>query len=210
MNTIDAIIYINLDHRKDREESILNELKLFDVPAEKIHRIAGIYNKECGHIGCGQAHINALNLAVEKGWDRVLILEDDFYFKITLEDFNTFIHTCDKVVWDVLLLSAGRLISDMADGVIRKVISCTTTAGYIVKKSYYKTLLDKFNDSLLKMNIQLEDHIKKYAVSSEPVPKLIHGVYAIDKAWKELQSKDSFYIGEPVAGRQGRHTSDTF
>jgi hypothetical protein len=138
-----------------------------------------------------------------------MILEDDFYFKVALNEFNTFIKNCDILTWDVLLLSAGHIDKGKSSGPIRKVVSCTTTAGYIVKKSYCQTLLNKFNDSLLKMNIQLKEHKQKYATSSEPVPRLNHGVYAIDMAWRELQAVDNFYISDPVVGAQGRHSSDT-
>jgi GR25 family glycosyltransferase involved in LPS biosynthesis len=208
METIDAILYINLEHREDRAKSILDELKRFDVPSEKIHRVAGVYNKECGHIGCGQAHINALTLVKQKGWGRVMILEDDFYFKIELGDLNNFINNSDKLKWDVLLLSSGHITTVEMDDSIKRAVSCTTTAGYIVKQEYCQTLLDNFNRSFLKMNIQLQQHIERY--NGKPVPKLIHGVYAIDMAWKELQAKDTFLISCPVAGAQGRYSSDTF
>jgi GR25 family glycosyltransferase involved in LPS biosynthesis len=208
MDTIDAILYINLEHRKDREKSVLDELKRFNVPSSKIHRIAGVYHKECGHIGCGQAHINALRKVKRKGWKRVMILEDDFYFKISPEEFNNFIDSSDKVKWDVLLLSAGHITTVESTGPIKKIVSCTTAAGYILKQEYCQTLLDKFKESFLKMNIQLQDHIEKY--KGKPMPRLIHGVYAIDMAWIELQAKDNFYIGNPVAGSQGRHSSDNF
>ena len=162
----------------------------------------------CGHIGCGQAHINALTLVKQKGWEKVMILEDDFYFKINLEDINNFIHNSDKVKWDVLLLSAGHITVVESPDPIKRVLSCTTTVGYIVKQMYIQNLLDKFNESLSKMNVQLQDHIIKH--EGKPVPKLIHGVYAIDMAWKELQAKDTFLISDPVAGGQGKYSSDTF
>lgn len=209
MDSVDAVLYINLEHREDRNKHILNQIELMRIPKEKVYRIAGIYNKECGHIGCAEAHISALNLAKENQWSKIIILEDDFFLKIKAEELNNFIKKADNVKWDVLLLAIGHnTLQEEKDG-LRKVDKGTTTSGYIVKNHYYNTLLGTFNKSLELMKKQLHKFKSEYK-GPEPIPKLIHGLQAIDICWRELQKKDNFYIGEPVAGKQGGFKSDTF
>ena len=59
MDIIDHIFYINLDHRTDRRQDIEEQLKLYDIPMEKVTRSPGI-SHEYGFIGCTMAHLNVL------------------------------------------------------------------------------------------------------------------------------------------------------
>ena len=45
LNRLDAIIYINLDHRKDRKKQIEEELKKVGVDKKKIIRFPAVYKK---------------------------------------------------------------------------------------------------------------------------------------------------------------------
>jgi hypothetical protein len=274
MEGIDAILYINLDHRTDRKKSILKQIQKIGFNPSKIHHISAIYNKECGHLGCGQSHIKALELAIQNNWDCILILEDDFRFTVSADVFNAYMKEAATVSWDVLLLAKGHFSGRECIGNLQKVKACTTTSGYIVKKHYYKTLRANFVDSVTYMKDQLEKHVQhhtdlwkiighefdkidisektlvryghpqgkwiektvtenfkatneffgldpypnhlKYVHAYAPhktpsvIPKLIHGVEAIDTHWRILQARDNFYIFDPVVGSQGGFSSDTF
>ena len=52
MENIDCIYYINLEHRTDRKEQFLNEMKKIQMPESKINRIEGIYTQNIGIVGC--------------------------------------------------------------------------------------------------------------------------------------------------------------
>jgi hypothetical protein len=346
MDTIDAVLYINLDLREDRNKSIQKELTNMQFEKKKIHRISAVYDKVCGHLGCGLSHIKALDLAIENKWDRIIILEDDYHFYIKKEALDKIIKDADTVVWDVLLLAQGHIqFFDDIKTPLRRVKTCTTTSGYVVNSTYYKTLRDNFNESVTKMNRQIEIHTEKhngiywekignefetikvpigsrvrygttatyfiektvyvenfkacndffggdphignlkyvqlykpknnetlgwktigfenqqisvpkgsrvrygrddtyyieknieqtefratnaffggdpaikkqkkvqlYTIEKidEPIPRLVHGVSAIDINWRSLQERDNFYISDPVAGHQGGFSSDTF
>ena len=84
---IDKIFYINLDKRTDRREEIEQELSNYELNAE---RYAGIYTPHSGIVGCGYSHLNVLKLAKERGYKNVLILEDDFQFVVSKEEFEEF------------------------------------------------------------------------------------------------------------------------
>ena len=70
----DAVLYINLAHRTDRKELILQEIqKIKNIDESQIYRIDAVLEPMCGHIGCGKSHINALELAIQNNWSSVLV-----------------------------------------------------------------------------------------------------------------------------------------
>jgi hypothetical protein len=205
---IDAVLYINLDQRKDRKKHIEKELATMGIDSARIHRIPAIYEPLCGHLGCALSHVKALELIQEKGWATTLILEDDFQFKIGSEEFDLIL--AEPVAWDVLLLAKGWGEFEPATARLNRVKWCTTTSGYVIRRPYVETLLANFNDAVVGIRKHMVTHAKKCEKEGTPVTKLIHGVWAIDHTWKKLQKTDAFYITEPVAGKQAPFTSNTF
>ena len=85
---IDGIVYINLKHRTQRNQHMKNELELYNFNTEKIYRIDAVHNKDCGHLGCCQNHIKAIEFAQLNKWKNILIFEDD---SILLKIINMFL-----------------------------------------------------------------------------------------------------------------------
>ena len=100
---VDAALVINLDHRTDRWDTIREHLKSL-VPEEKLHRVSAVLGKKldgysdshwfrrtkrpetwAGRAGCSVSHRNAMRLAVDRGWNWVLIVEDDTQFVCQFE-----------------------------------------------------------------------------------------------------------------------------
>ena len=74
----DGICVINLDKDIDRWVRFRKEAEIMGI--EKIvHRIPAVYH-EVGSYGCALSHKKAVEYARERGWDNVLILEDDIKF----------------------------------------------------------------------------------------------------------------------------------
>jgi GR25 family glycosyltransferase involved in LPS biosynthesis len=149
---IDAILYINLEHRTDRNEHILNEIKKIDPTLSKTHRIDAISNAD-GGLGCSLSHIKALELCKESSWNNVVILEDDFTF---LSNDSNEIHKSINHLfthipnYDMFLLSTGLYDFKYIDTLyplIRKVLSSQTASGYIVNRNYLDKLLANFVES---------------------------------------------------------------
>jgi len=163
MESIDAILYINLDHREDRKNGILRQIQRLGFNPDKVIRIPAVYDKMCGHIGCGKSHIKALEYAIQNDFKRIMILEDDFNFDITRERFDDYLTQAENMQWDVLLLALGHNSLQEKEGNLRKVNSCTTTSGYIVQQHYYETLLSNFAESVEIMLKQLDSHIAHYS-----------------------------------------------
>jgi GR25 family glycosyltransferase involved in LPS biosynthesis len=191
-----AIIYINLDHRTDRNNSILENIKTINYDNVPVYRISAHYEKYNGHLGCAKSHIDAINMAKNMNLDNVLILEDDFNLNCTPEEFKLKIHKFlnhYKKKWDAIALYSGYkhgFVSD-SDGVskINNGYS-TTTVAYLLNNRAFDIFLDNFITS--KINLENE-MIEKY----KPNHKVYQTNYAIDQEWIKLQNSLNFYVFEP-------------
>tara|TARA_B100000131_G_scaffold317880_1_gene360699 strand:+ start:362 stop:994 length:633 start_codon:yes stop_codon:yes gene_type:complete len=184
------IIYINLDKRKDRNESIINELK--DFGKSKYTRLSATYNEK-GYLGCAMSHIRVLEYAIKNNLNNVVIFEDDFKFKrnkqIVYNEIISFINS--GINWDVLLLAGNKGIRTPFNNYIDKIKNSQTTSAYIVNKQYYHKLLDNFKDAYKKLE---ETNLKE--------------LYSIDEHWKSLQETDNWFALKKFAGIQRASYSD--
>jgi len=150
---IDAIIYINLDHRTDRNEHVLEEIKKIDPSLSKTHRLSAECVPENGALGCSLSHIRALTMCLEHPeWKHCLILEDDFTFTAPSFESNyqivELILSCES--FDMLLLAYGHddfIKHSTQSPHIHRVHSSQTTSGYIVHRNYIPTLLKNYQES---------------------------------------------------------------
>lgn len=193
MQHIDAILYINLAHRTDRNEHILNELSKV-CNSSYIHRIDAIKHDQ-GAIGCGLSHIKALEYALSHSeWKSVLIVEDDFTWKENTDIpamINALYQTSE---FDIGLLSHNPIElkhNNTSHSNIKKVLFSQTASAYIIKQHYIPVLLKNMSDAIISMQV--------------------HGVKhenCIDIYWGSLQSKDNWYCIYPAIGYQYSNYSD--
>ena len=199
---IGGIAYINLAHRTDREVHILSELEKLKSMTTNIHRIDAILEPMCGHLGCGKSHVKALELAIQQNWPSVLIAEDDLQFTEPSDILVRKLLDVSECPWDVLLLGLGHNYIAPSDYPhVSKVLSCTCTHGYILKRAYYETVLENFKGAVSKMEQEMITHRTKCIERNEPVTKLNY-CSAIDQSWFSLQARDRFLVFVPQLGVQ--------
>jgi glycosyl transferase family 25 len=189
---LDKVFFINLDHRTDRLAEINGELESHGL-ANLSERFPAIRHETIGGVGCGRSHIEVLRLAKERGYSRILVLEDDFMFTVGAPEFEKCMQTVDDLNFDVCLL-AGHLITISAHDehdFLYKVHEAQTTSGYIINSHYYDTLIQVFSDAVLQF--EATNH---------------HWLYAIDVAWKTLQMRDDWVCLNPRVGKQRPSYSD--
>lgn len=182
------IIYINLDKRVDRREQIESELRGY-----KFERFPAIFNEE-GIVGCSYSHLGVLKLARDRGYARVLILEDDFQFLVSHEEFEEELKKLDDIEFDVCMISYNLIKSELigCEGLgLGRVIEAQTASGYIVNAHYYDTLIALYEES-----VKLLETTK------------MHWIYANDQIWKQLQKKDRWYYFIKRIGKQRDGYSD--
>ena len=183
METIGRVVYINLDERVDRKQQIQQELAtMFPV----VERFAAI-KRIPGSIGCTMSHIAVLERAKAEGWPSVLIVEDDFAWR-NKEAGLPVLEQLLKAPYDVIVLTATYI--ETVVGSLR-LKSCQTTTAYVVAAAYYDTLLANFKEGLVGLE----------STGHSPT-------YAIDQYWKRLQSRDRWFIVQPILGVQRPSFSD--
>ena len=179
MEKIDQIYYINLEHRTDRREHIENEIKKIDSDLEKTTRIEAIKHEQ-GGIGCGMSHIKVLEDAIEKNYQNIIVLEDDFKFTVETNIFFEYLqelYNYDKE-YNICMLSRYIISHNKLNDKISEVIFGKTTSGMLINGRFFKTLKDNFSESigeLLKGNQNINNG---YAGNNK---------FAIDENWKKLQ-----------------------
>lgn len=193
---IDHIFYINLDYREDRREEIEREIDKMDLN-EKTERFRGIRVAEQGILGCTKSHLAVLKLAKERGYKNVLILEDDFEFVVSKEEFENALTTFFEsgIEYDVCMLSY--LLKEESEtevqecSIIKKVIEAQTASGYLVNAKYYDTII-----ALYEWAWPLLESTKA------------HWLYANDQCWKTLQKQDQWFYFTNRLGKQRASYSD--
>ena len=201
--TIDKIIYINLDSRQDRRTEI--ESVLQDYSLTNAERFPAIYrDPPMGIAGCGYSHLAVLKLAKERKYKHVLILEDDFIFTISKErveeKLQRLFETCGNYsegninpLFDVFMLSYNVIRCEPVanSNEYIRLLSAETASAYIVAEHYYDTLIH-----LYETNIPLLEQTGQ------------HWIYANDQIWKRLQCKDRWLGFTNAIGKQRPSFSD--
>ena len=148
-NQIDRIIYINLEERKDRNDHVINELAKIGVPSEKIERFDAIKHQK-GYIGCSLSHIKTMELAIQRNYKNIMVIEDDIVFK----DKNFFIQISDEIIkenFDVFLLGVNIIKYENYNDNFIRILKGLTTTGYIVRNHYFNKLLENYKQGLDKL-----------------------------------------------------------
>lgn len=189
------IVFINLKHRTDRLQHIVNEFDKLGL--ETPTRIEGVHYPKNGPLGCCASHIKAIEMAINNKWDKVLILEDDFTFTNDLNVTNNLLKRFLELgmKWDVFMFSSNLIDYENTDySFVKKVIQGKTTSGYLLNSHYYETLLRNFKECF--NGLKTEVYSKK----------LKH--YCVDMGWRKLQPEGNWYITDPKLGKQMDGYSD--
>ena len=201
---VDKIFFINMDKDTDRYNDLMKQFEKHGITNyEKISGIVvddirgycmfGPYNncdKEKyirGSAGCLQAHRRAIQLAKERGYKRILILEDDIELADNFnEKFNDFAKRIDGDIsyWNIIYLglcSWQRVITNTKfnDYLTRIKGGGTCAFGYIVNSNIYDFILAnidyvKCEIDLLYNNFNIRELTQTYKLNDEII-KHIHG-----------------------------------
>jgi GR25 family glycosyltransferase involved in LPS biosynthesis len=184
LNSISDIkyaLYINLADRVDRKQHVEKQMKLIGIPVKRFDAIKLPF----GSLGCSASHLMCLQIAKKRGWDHVLICEDDITFtnsELFIAQFNKFLNAQKK--WDVVLIAGNNMGPYKAiEDYCVQVTKCATCTGYLVKSDYYDTLINNF---YIGMNKLFRNKDKNY-------------FYAVDQYWCLLQRRDLWFLITPLS-----------
>jgi len=186
---IGGVFYINLDHRQDRREQIEGELTTMGLPFERFSAIKGTP----GIVGCNKSHLALLKEAQRRGYESVLIFEDDFQFLVDKDTFWKTVRAAEESIksFDVIMLAYNLKQSEPHSDLLDKVLEVQTTSAYIVHSRMYSKLIDLYEwaTPLLQTTGQ-------------------HWIYALDQIWKRLQPTSEWYAFKTRLGLQRPSYSD--
>jgi glycosyl transferase family 25 len=185
---IDRIIYINLDDRPDKKDYIESQLNALGVPYE---RFPGIYQRKNG-LGCTKSHLGVQKLARERGYKNVLILEDDFTFGVTKEEFEERLTQLFESgpAFDVCFLSNTTVEKDElieGCGFLKRALDVYGAEAYLLQNHYYDTLIATYEMAVQKLE-----------------ETGMHWLYISDRAWVPLLQKDQWVRFVDRFGKQNR------
>jgi glycosyl transferase family 25 len=182
-----ATFYVNLAHRTDRRQEIESELNRMDISFERFPAIQ--WNP--GYIGCSASHLEILKEAKRRALPNVLILEDDFEFLVSREEFWSIMTVAMSQSYDVIMIGYNVNKATPHNNILQKVLFGGTTSGYVVHAKMYDTLIRVWEEAL-------------------PLLKGTHEPwnYALDVAWRPLQPSSEWYATLQRVGRQRASFSD--
>ena len=191
---ITNIFYINLSERNDRRIHIESELNKVGFTKYERFNAVKMPNGD-GRIGCSMSHLKCLELAKERGYNHILICEDDTTF-LNPELFKKQLNHCLTTMhnkWDVILLAGNNvppytLINDACI----KVTRCQTTTIYLVNGNYFDRLIENIKEGIKCLMKEPTRHID----------------FAVDKYWLKLQYKDMWLLITPPTVIQREDYSD--
>ena len=180
--------------RPERRKHIINELMQLYIPKNLVSYVKAVSLPHNPQIGCALSHMKALSDATKNEYDTILILEDDFTFKVNRDVLfkKLDILTNEFPNWDVCMLSSINYKHNQTrNSEIKKVIKADTTAGYLIRKRAIPLLFNIFYQC------------------TKPKMEYCTNQSAIDVAWQVLQPKLNWYIFTPNLGYQSEEfTSD--
>jgi hypothetical protein len=187
---------INLNHREDRWAAAQENRVRYGYDESRFHRFPAILEK-FGGLGCAKSHMLALaNLYARAETEYIMILEDDFRFLSTQDDFENRLSevAIRDYNWDVIVLN-GTLVKFKSQKIktFRHIFECHSGAGYLVKKDYAPKIIEVFLKSIEYLSVYKD-------VNDRNVKSFLHSKFAIDVLWKQLQWKDKWLIGDPSFG----------
>lgn len=176
---VDGGFYINLDHRKDKNEVMVNQLKDLglDEFVERFSAVAAFDtidyrvtdNDKMFLLGkaTSQSHKTIIQIAKDRGYKNVLILEDDALFyenTKSLEIIESALDELNKVdEWDVFFLGANlhdKELNLQSEHLI-KCDCCISSHAYILnEKCFDKILNNGFDKPFDVMDIFLNNNFK--------------------------------------------------
>jgi glycosyl transferase family 25 len=192
---MDKIIYINLEHRKDRKESIEKQLSIFSQ--EKVQRFSAIKHTN-GAIGCSKSHVTVLELAIKNKWKNLLVLEDDMLWNEQFDEQLNILEQKLSQPYDVIVLGG---MWPHYDKKTLKLTKCYGTGAYIVNSSYYETLLNNFKEGLEKLENYHYSPPKNQFIWNK-LKKQYTEEFNLDNYWNRLQERDNWFIVQMMYSKE--------
>jgi hypothetical protein len=174
LDRLDAIFVVNLAHRSDRLAAFQAEAERLGLAVERFDAIEDSLPIR----GCGRSHAELVGRMAERGWDAIMVCEDDARFAAPRRELDLLVDRfLDDPRAEVLCLGYRHEAVLPYDALFLRATATTTTACYVVKASIARDLV---------------------ALWQEGIEALGGGgdrtAAGVDQIWKRLQPERVFLI----------------
>ncbi len=195
---IDKLYYINLDKRIDRLEHLKkNVLPFINFPDMKKERVSAFDHTHYNHIsqrgaGCSLSHIEIWKDALANGYDKIIVMEDDFELIKSEEEIKKILNQLSKIKFSICNLGYNNMspLIETRDAYFFKCNNVQTTSCYVAYVPFLKVMLPHIEEATRKL------------MNKESYP-----TNAIDQAWKKFQNRTDWIVSERI-GKQRSSISD--
>jgi len=158
---IDHIYCLNLERSLERRKKMEKEFEREELDIEFFKACDGRAMGRDGIFGCAQSHINIWKDIVSKGYENVLIFEDDVWLE---KDFKKYLEVLEPPEkWDILYLGASApILEQNSEGHFTQ-CKALGTYGYIVNKNAVLKLAYMEADDL---EYDIDIHMLKYPLKT--------------------------------------------
>jgi hypothetical protein len=132
------IILINLKKRVDRLNRCKEIFSDYFDSNFSVHIIEAFLDKQNGHKGCAFSHFLAMEYAIAKNFDKVIIIEDDVFFGYPLFELKLILSKLQDIRWDLIALGSNFDIDYRINDFFIKPSRIWQATMQIVNNSYYK------------------------------------------------------------------------
>jgi len=198
MDQIDAIYYINLDHRTDRKDLFLSWVQESGFPESKVERVPAIHTPGKGHIGCAASHVKALEAFLGSTHNTCIIFEDDFTPLQPTTFWDNFQQFFDaKIPYDAVTCSYNvEQVSEAPVPFMKRLHFTFTSSSYLITKPYAHKMYEFLNE------------LPYLALQEEATTGIKTHKYTFDIYYSNLMVTDTWYCFYPRIGRQRESYSD--
>lgn len=199
MKQIDHVFYVNLEKRKDRKEHIeKNVLPFIGFEKEKISRFPAVdmtseKTRSRRGAGCSLSHLKCWKIAEEKGFDFIMMVEDDFELTVNKEEFTKTIDRLFEQIPDFVVCNLGYNntlpLVPIEDTSFFKCASIQTTSCYIAKVDFLKQISSTIKEATGRLLNNESYHNN-----------------AIDQVWKRFQTNDGWVVSKRLGRQKGSYS----
>jgi cytochrome b involved in lipid metabolism len=189
----DKVYCVNLKHREDRKNNILNECVKYDLgeidffEAFNGNNISHNYKISNGNVGLIMSNIEIIKEAKNNGYKNILVIEDDCYFTDEIKNIDSYIDLLPED-WDMFYLGGnhnGVVGSNPPIKINEKIVKLhhTFTTHFVaINNTVYDVLLERLSTFVDPIDVIYTTIQKTHNVycTSETIAKQINGYSDIE------------------------------